>query len=52
MYTQWNTSASQPRDAHTGISNMGSSSPQAYEDIERGVLKHLPSVAPPRRASP
>ena len=37
MYTQWNTSAGQLRDALTGISTMLSNSAQAYEDTERGL---------------
>ncbi len=37
MYTQWNTSAGQLRDALQGISQMLSKSAQAYEDTERGL---------------
>ena len=37
LYTQWNTSAAQLRDALDGISAMLTSSAQAYEDTERGL---------------
>ena len=37
MYTQWNTSAGQLRDALQGIAQMLSKSAQAYEDTERGL---------------
>lgn len=37
LYTQWNTSAGQLRDALNGIATMLNSSAQAYEDTERGL---------------